>query len=682
MSAGIPKARVRKDRGKIDMVEIAWIPLRDGRRLAARLFLPRDAAKRPVPAILEYIPYRRRDGTRARDDETQVWFAARGYACARVDIAGSGDSDGLIEDEYVKREQDDALEIIAWLADQPWCSGAVGMIGISWGGFNGLQVAARRPKALKAVIALCATVDRYHDDVHFMGGCLLNDNLDWGAAFFTYGALPPDPATAGARRWRKVWRERLDGLALYPARWLAHQRRDAFWRHGSVIENYRAIQCPVLSISGWADGYTAAVFRLVENLDGPCKGIVGPWGHKYPHKGVPGPAIGFLQECKRWWDRWLKGIETGVEADPALRLYLQDSAAPAPHHDQRPGRWLGLPDWPAQGVKVMRYHFAGDRLVKTKPRKKSAPRTISSAQTTGLAGGEWCAYALGKTAPELPLDQRGDDAESLVFETAPLTKPLAIVGRPTLRLRVAADRRQAMLAVRLNDVRPDGSVARITYGLLNLSHRESHAKPAALKPGRFYDVTLALNEIAQQVPAGHRLRVALSTSYWPMVWPAPEAASVTLDAAASCLELPLLSETASLRPVVFQPVEHAEPMRVSVLEEGGETRRVVQDIESQRTDFVVRRDDGRTRIDDIGTEVAYRKEKTFSLTANDPLSARSRISCRVHYRRGTWDARVETETEMTADKTHFHLTATVRAYDKGRRFAERRFAQSFKRDHL
>lgn len=674
--------RARAGRGAIDIVEIAWIPLRDGRRLAARLFLPKGAAKQPVPAILEYIPYRRRDGTRARDDETHVWFAANGYGCARVDIAGSGDSDGLIEDEYVKREQDDALEIIAWLADQAWCSGSVGMIGISWGGFNGLQVAARRPKALKAVIALCATVDRYHDDVHFMGGCLLNDNLDWGAAFFTYGALPPDPAMAGARRWRKVWRERLEGLELYPARWLAHQRRDGFWRHGSVIETYDAIQCPVLAVSGWADGYTAAVFRLVENLQGPVKGIVGPWGHKYPHRGVPGPAIGFLQECKRWWDRWLKGIETGVEADPALRLYLQDSAPPAAHHDQRPGRWLGLPDWPAKRTKRLRYHFSGERLVRTKPKAKSPPQTISSAQTTGLGGGEWCAYALGKTAPELPLDQRGDDAESLLFETAPLPEPLTIVGRPLVRLRVAADKRQAFVALRLNDVRPDGTVARITYGLLNLSHRESHAKPTALTPGRFYDVTVALNEIAQRVPAGHRLRLAVSTSYWPMVWPSPEAATVTLDPAASSLELPLLQETAPLRAVDFAPVAHAAPLRTTVLAPGGETRQVVHDIESQRTDFVVRRDDGRIRIDDIGTEVAYRKEKTFSLTAEDPLSARSRIGCRVHYRRGDWDARIETDCEMTADKTHFHLTATLRAYDRGRRFAERHFAQSIRRDHL
>src|ERR1700690_521938 len=220
---------------RVRSIELAWIPMADGRRLAARLWLPRDAESRPVPAILEYIPYRRRDGTRARDEETQPWIAAQGYDCARVDIAGSGDSDGLIHDEYLKQEQDDALEIIAWLARQPWCSGNVGMIGISWGGFNGLQVAARRPPGLKAIITLCSTDDRYADDVHFIGGALLQNNLTWGAAMLAYMTRSPDPALVG-ERWRDMWLERLRNVPLFPAEWLAHQRRDEFWKHGSVCE--------------------------------------------------------------------------------------------------------------------------------------------------------------------------------------------------------------------------------------------------------------------------------------------------------------------------------------------------------------------------------------------------------------------------------------------------------------
>jgi len=661
--------------------------MKDGRRLAARLVITKDAETNPVPVILEYIPYRRRDGTRARDEETQFWFAAHGYACARVDISGSGDSDGLIGDEYIKREQDDCLEIIDWLATQSWSNAAVGMIGISWGGFNGLQVAARRPKALKAVVSLCSTVDRYHDDVHFMGGCLLNDTMDWGSTFFTYGGLPPDPEIVGERKWRSMWRARIEGLDLYPATWMKHQRRDAFWRHGSVIENYDAITCPVLAVSGWVDGYSNTVFKLVENLKVPCKGIVGPWGHKFPQIGVPGPAIGFLQECKRWWDRWLKDEKNGVENLPDMRLFLQDSAKPAPHFDQRKGRWLGIPQWPPEGanagIQCESFYLDGKSLSDKPARKsKKALRSILSPQTTGLAGGEWCAYGLGTISPELALDQREDDSGSLCFETAPLRKALSIVGQPRIRLRISSDKSQALLAVRLNDVRPDGSVARVTYGLLNLTHRDSHAKPAALKPGTFYDVEVQLNEAAQVIPAGHIMRIAISTSYWPMVWPSPEAPRLTIDPAGSSMELPLLKREAGYRPVNFEQPEYARPLDVTQTRSGEDARMIIHDIDNQNVQFVASRDDGSSIIDDIGTETSFTKEKRFSINRDDPLKSTAEVSCTAHFKRGKWDARVETETHMSCDSTHFYLNATIRAFDRGKRFMERKFEHSIKRDYL
>ena len=195
-----------------------WIPLKDGTRLAARLWLPVDAAARPVPAILEYLPYRRRDFTAERDALTHPYVAGHGYACVRVDMRGSGDSDGVLTDEYLPLEQDDAVEVIAWLAAQPWCTGRVGMIGHSWGGFNALQVAARRPPALGAIITSCSTDDRYRDDIHYMGGCLLLDNLRWASTMFAHNSRPPDPAVVGAR-WREMWLERLRGSGLWIDTW-------------------------------------------------------------------------------------------------------------------------------------------------------------------------------------------------------------------------------------------------------------------------------------------------------------------------------------------------------------------------------------------------------------------------------------------------------------------------------
>ena len=670
---------IRDVSDRVRSIELAWIPMSDGRRLAARLWLPLDAEKNPVPAILEYIPYRRRDGTRGRDEESHPWIAAQGYACARVDIAGSGDSDGLIHDEYLKQEQDDACEIVAWLARQPWCSGSVGMIGISWGGFNGLQVAARRPPALKAVISLSSTVDRYADDAHLMGGCLIADNMDWGGAFFAYAGLPPDPAMVGAD-WRRRWLERLEILRPFPALWLDHQRRDDFWRHGSVCEDYGAIQCPVLSVSGQADGYRAAVFQLTENLKVPCKGLLGPWGHLYPQRGVPGPAIGFLQEATRWWDRWLKGKPTGVEKDPALRLWLQDYVPPKAHQDYRPGRWIEVERWPSPDIVAK--EFSLNRHGLAAQAKADGDLTICSPQTTGLAAGEWCAYGLGKVAPELPLDQRIDDGGSLVFDGEPLREPLALVGSAFATLDVASDKPEAMVAVRLSDVAPDGAATRVSYGLLNLSHRDGHAAPEALVPGKRYRVKVALTHAAHLFAPGHRLRVSISTSYWPLAWPSPEAATLSVATGESRISLPTLPQE-RIRPYAgFAPVEKAKPMATTVFDPGAETREVHYDVDADRTVVRNSRSDGSYRIDEIGTRVSYGKVKQFAIERNDPTTAETLVSVKVHYKREDWDARLETSVHMSCDHDHFIFHSSVDAYADGERCFSRSFDHRIRRDHL
>jgi uncharacterized protein len=644
-----------------------------------RLFLPRSASTEPAPVVLEYIPYRRRDGTRQGDEAMHRWFAAEGFACARVDISGMGDSDGLVGDEYVRREQDDGLEVIEWLAAQPWSSGSVGIIGISWGGFNGLQIAARRPPALKAVISLCSVVDRYHGDVHYTGGCLNEENLEWGAYFFTMNAFPPDPEIVGPR-WREMWRDRIDNASLAPADWLEHQQRDAFWKHGSVIEDIAAIQVPVLAVSGWADGYTAAVFELVEQLQAPCKGIIGPWGHKYPQDGVPGPAIGFLQEATRWWNRWLRGIDTGVEADPAMRMWLQQSHDPEGHIPERRGSWIEFDIWTPTRDLVM--HLGSGRLTSERMGTAEDVSSVCSPQTVGIAAGQWCAYGLGKIAPELALDQRYDDAGSLTYDSEPLTEPLHLAGRPIARLRVAADQTRALVAVRLSAVHTDGTSERLSYGVLNLCHRASHEQPTLLDPGAAVDVDIELKGIAQTVAAGQRLRVSVSSSHWPMIWPSPQPATITVHEHASSIELPTHASVRPSRPDMFGPPEDAITGSVTVVRDGHETRHIRRDLGERRTDFVASRDDGVYVIDDIGTEQSFTRVRQSSIVDGEPLQATAGVECRASYRRGEWSVRVESDITMTCTESSFLVGARLAAYDHDELFAERRFEREIPRDYV
>ena len=514
-------------------IEHLWIPLADGTRLAARMWLPEDAEADPVPAILEYIPYRKRDACRSSDRLMHQPVAEAGYACLRVDIRGSGDSEGILTDEYTAQEQADGLEILAWIAAQPWCSGAVGMIGISWGGFNGLQLAALRPRALKAVISVGSTDDRYATDVHYYGGGLTKDNIDWSAVMFSHNALPPDPEIVG-ENWRAMWLERLEANRPWAIGWMAHQRRDAYWRHGSVCEDIGAIEIPVMAVNGWADNYAETVPRLMATLKGPRKGLVGPWAHDYPNTGLPGPQIGFLQECVRWWDRWLKGIDNAVMDEPMYRVWMQEHVPPRGEYTERPGRWVAEQSWPSPRIQWRHLAMNPGRLEETPG--PETPLAICSMLSTGRSQGELGRYGSGG---EWPGDQREDDGASLIFLSGPLPERTEILGAPVVELVISSDRPVALAAVRLNDVAPSGASTRVQHGLLNLTQRDDREHIAPLVPGERYRVRIELDDIAHAFPAGHRIAVSVSSAYWPMVWPSPEMATLTVVAGASRLELPV-----------------------------------------------------------------------------------------------------------------------------------------------
>ena len=663
-------------------VENVWIPLPDGQRLAARLWLPVDADNTPVPALIEYIPYRKRDITRERDQINHPYLAGHGYACLRVDLRGSGDSDGILRDQYLDQEQDDGVEAIAWAAAQPWCDGNVGMFGISWGGFNALQIAARQPPALKAIMAACATDDLYADNMHYMGGCLLADNLSESTTMFGHTSCPPDPVIVGDD-WRDMWLRRLAESGMWLDIWLRHQKRDPFWKRASVCEDYASIRCPVLAVSGWNDGYTNAVFRLLEHLEVPRQGLVGPWGHKYPHLGEPGPAIGFLQEMVRWFDHWLKGKDNGVDEDPALRAWMQDSVPPSTHYDFRPGRWVSEDQWPSPNIEQREFRMVRHRLLMPDESLSDLEPTVDRMQsplTLGLFAGKWCSYA---AAPDLPHDQREEDGGALLYTSRPLSEPLRILGAPEVELTVSVDRPVAQVCVRLEDILPDGSATRVAYGLLNLTHRDSDETPETLEVGKRYTVRVPMNYIAQSFPAGHRIRLAISSSYWPLAWPPPEPVELAVSPVESSLFLPCRPDKRDDgRSCKFGPPEGAMPMEKTLIEPQHQNWLVHRDLAADTSELEVIKDDGRWRIDDLDLTISAETNEWYRSQNGDFSSVSGETSTLKEFSRGDWQVTVRTSTYLTSTSTHFLLRAELDAWEGHTRVFSDSWNRRIRRDLL
>lgn len=660
---------------QVKEIENEWIALSDGTNLAARIWMPEDASAKPVPAILEYLPYRKRDGTMVRDELTHPYFAGNGYACVRVDMRGNGESDGLLFDEYTKTEHDDCLEVINWLVDQPWCDGNVGMMGISWGGFNSLQLAALQPEALKAIITLCSTVDRFNDDIHYKGGCLLNENLGWAGTMLSFSSSPPDPELVGDK-WQDMWMDRLENIPHMAEVWFEHQTRDAYWKHGSVCEDYSSIKAAVLAVGGWGDSYKNAIPHLLENLQAPCKGIVGPWIHKYPHFAVPNPAIGFLQEALRWWDYWLKGIDTGVMDEPDYRVFSTDSEPPKAEYDVRAGRWISEPQWPSENVRADTIYLNEDGLGKDP--KSEATLTLNSPQDMGKASGEYCAIWQG---PELPTDQVEDDNHSLCFDGSPLLEDYEILGAPVVNLKLSIDQPQGNLYVRICDVDDKGVSERVSYGVMNLTHRKSNEAPEDMVSGELTDVSVKLDHCAHRFLKGQRIRVAISTVCWPLIWPSAKPVTLSLLAGQSAVVLP--KRTQADQPIpVFEGPEGATPIKLREVRPDSHERIHSLDVESGLTQYQIIDDFGDYEDLSHGLQTGGVARENYEINANDPLTANAETHWTQTKGRGEWQTRVETFTSLRADAGNFYLDAEIEAYLGEELVFEKIFTRSIPRNKV
>jgi predicted acyl esterase len=466
---------------------------------------------------------------------------------------------------------------------------------------------------------------------------------------------------------------------------LRHQRRDAYWRHGSVSEDYAAIRCPVYAIGGWADAYSNAVPRLLEGLRVPRKGLMGPWSHSFPHNSVPGPSIGFLQEALRWWDYWLKGIDTGIMDEPMFRAWMQESVRPEPQYEIRPGRWVAEAAWPSPRIERRQLALdAGGSLVPGSAAEKRLE--IQSPPATGITSGDWCAF--GRTG-EMPTDQRVDDDHSLIFDSEPLAASVEILGAPALHLVFDSDRPVAQVIVRLNDVFPDGTSARVTYGVLNLTHRKGHASPAALVPGERSEAVVSLNDIAHSFPAGHRIRIAIATSSWPLLWPPPEPVTLGVLAGASTLDLPMRLPhpgDAELRP--FAPPEEGPGDQAHVRRPSSLKRTTERDARTGDLVYRIFNEGGEfdgaalVHFEKIDLQAGFAFCQSYRIGPSDPLSATAQITAHATLRRKRWTPELRSVVELRATKADFIVTARLTASEGDVEIFTRSWNETILRDLL
>jgi len=626
--------------------ERAWIPLPDGTRLAARLWLPDEL---PAPVLLEALPYRMDDLTASYAAEYERLCLEGGFAIARVDLRGTGSSDGTAADEYPPQEVGDLHAAIDRLASQEWSTGRVGMFGTSYSGFNSLQLACERPPALGAVAAIYATDDRYTDDVHYTGGALRGlDLLDYVLYMAAMNVLPPVPAVYG-EGWRDAWRERVERAEPWLLRWLEEQVDGPYWRHGSVRPGYERIACPTMLVGGWADGYRNNTFRTFEALRAPKRLLVGPWSHMSPATSLPGPHIDLVPELCRWFARWLRDERNGVDEEPPIAVFVRRSTRPAPDLAEVRGEWRSEGGWP----------LARGETLELRPPPPAGMDEIHVEGDVGTAAWISCA---GRLPWGQPSDQREDDARSLAYEWEPLGDELEILGHARLEVRVETAAPVAYLSAKLCDVFPDGTSALVTRGLLNLAHRRSSTDPEPLDGPA--DVELELEATSWVFEAGHRIRLSLAGADWPNIWPPPSAEPLVVDRSTLVLTLPVVPPGGAGRPE-FRPPPAREDE-----EEPPATWAVERDVLGRETRARIAH--GAAYDADHDARVEERYEGVIGVTPHDPARGTARATSEYRIAWPETECSARAELDLRSDAEAYHVAVTVTAEADGERH-ERRF---------
>jgi predicted acyl esterase len=626
----------------------AWIPMSDGVRLAARLWIPDE---RPAAVLIEALPYRMDDLTSSYSSEYERLCREGGFAVARIDLRGTGSSEGLPEDEYPPQEQADLKEAIAWLAAEDWCTGRVGMYGTSYSGFNSIQLAIERPPALGAICAIYATDDRYTDDVHYGGGALHGlDLVDYELYMAAMNVLPPVPAVFGDG-WRDEWLRRIEAAEPWLLRWLEEQADGPYWRHGSLRPGYERIECATMLVGGWADGYRNNTFRTFEALACPKRLLLGPWAHMSTATSLPGPHLDLVPELVRWFGRWLRDEDNGVDADPPIQVYVRRPTRPAPDLAEVRGEWRSEPGWPLERARV-------DVL---RPEPTEGVDELRVEGDVGAAGWISCA---GRLPWGQPTDQREDDARSQTYEWGPLDEELEIMGHPVLRAVVTSSEPVSYLSAKLCNVFPDGTSALVARGLLNLAHRTSSTDPAPVEPAAQTPVTGELDATSRIFEAGHRIRLSLAGSDWPNAWPPPKAATLAFERAALELALPVVAgEPPVAEPPEFSPSPGRDPHAAESTDDQPTIWRIERDVLGYETRAVISH--GSDYDAEEGARVQERYEGTVAVSTRDPGLGWARGASRFVVRWPEADCAAEARLDFRSDADAYHVVVEVVAEELG-----------------
>ncbi len=662
----------------VRLLKNVLIPTRDGTRLAADLYMPdRDDADRRAgakfPVVVEYTPYHK-DEVNSGRTRHYSYLPRYGYIVARVDVRGSGGSEGVNTDEYMELEQRDGYDMIEWIAQQPWCTGHVNMYGISYGGFSALQVAAEAPPHLTSIIPIAFTDDRYTDDCHYRGGLLrlYYDIGFYGNFMIVFNAMPPVPEWSGGD-WAKLWEQHLAHNEPYVLKWLNHQTDDAYWHHGSVRYTADQIKCPVFLWGGWRDGYPNPPLRLFEQLKVPKKVTVGPWDHSPPEVALPGPRVDYLHEMVRWLDHWCKGKDTGIMKEPPVTVYMQEFQKPVVDRLDTPGSWRAESEWPAPGASEKILHLGGHGTLGNKSGSEGSD-SFEYNPTVGVTGGLWS----GGIRFGLPGDQRPDETFSLVYTSEPLTENISIIGRPRALLHVSSTAGVMGFAASLCEVAPDGTSFLVAKGMLNITRRKSMSDPEPLTPGKVAELDIPIDCTGWTFRKGNRIRLSVASADWPNVWPTPEPGINQVHRGGknlSRLILPVVPAKGSATPPVFLPstmsvIPHSAAPAPPVWE-------VTEDVLTGRK-RVNLRSRSEYRVDE---RTVIHRESTLVSEVN-PVDPANVVTRGLHVSRILRPQEVvegSSELVIRSTATHFHVTIDLQVRMNNSPRFEKRWTESISR---